>query len=459
MATLRSAPHRTVSSTSQSRPRIATRGSVTVRGAPHRTEVSGGGLVIAPDLRSLARPIASLREDPQNARRHDRKNLAAITKSLDEFGQRKPIVALADGTVIAGNGTLAAAKALGWSELAVATFEDEAKARAYAIADNRAGELATWDDGLLAAALSGVDDSLRAACGFSTAELERLLRSSGGGQGDPDAIPGTPAEPTTKMGDLWVLGAHRLVCGSATDSETVRRVLGCEEPRLALSDPPYGVSLDAEWRDRAGLNGLGPAEPSYMKVRGEGHRNTTISGDTRADWSEAFELVPSLDTIYLWHASAHAIEVGQGLRRIGFELSQQIIWKKEHFALSRQFYHWGHEPAWLARKKNALPFRGSRDQSTVWEAPSPKMIMSGSEEERFDHPCQKPVVLYTRPIENHLEPGDAFYEPFAGSGTAIVAAEQTGRRCIAVELDPKYCDVIVARWEKFAGKKAERRSA
>ncbi|MCG3133820.1 MAG: hypothetical protein HMLKMBBP_01085 [Planctomycetes bacterium] len=413
--------------------------------------------MIAPDLRQLARPIASLREDPQNARKHDRRNLDAISKSLAEFGQRKPVVALADGTVIAGNGTLAAAKALGWTEIAVATFEDDARARAYAIADNRAGELASWDDELLAAALSGVDESLRAACGFSTAELERLLRSSGGGQGDPDAIPEPPAEPATKTGDLWLLGEHRLICGSATDPEIVRRVLDGATPRLLTTDPPYGIELHLEWRDVAGLNALGPAERSYM--RSDAHQSTSISGDTKADWSDAFELVPSIDTAYVWHASAFAIEVGLGLRRIGFELKQQIVWFKGQFALSRQHYHWAHEPAFYARKKDALPFRGSRDQSTVWEAPSPKMIMSGSTEERFDHPCQKPAVLYTRPIENHLEPGECLYEPFAGSGTAIVAAEQTGRRCIAVELDPKYCDVIVARWEKFAGKKAERRSA
>lgn len=413
--------------------------------------------MIAPDLAPLARPIASLHEDPQNARKHDKRNLEAIATSLAEFGQRKPIVALHDGTVIAGNGTLAAARSLGWQEIAVATFEDEAKARAYAVADNRAGELAAWDDELLAKALAGVDESLRDACGFSTAELERILRSSGGGHGDPDEVPEPPAEPIARPGDVWVLGRHRLACGDCTDPAVVERALDGAEPRLLLTDPPYGVSYDASWRDRAGLNGLGPAEPAYM-MRSDGHRNTTISGDTRADWSEAFELVPSLDTAYVWHASAFTIEVGLGLRRIGFELKQMLIWRKPHFALSRTSYHQQFEPAWYCRKPKSAPFRGSRDQSTIWDAASPKMLMnpSGEREEKVDHPTQKPVVLYTRPIENHLEPGDCFYEPFAGSGTAIIAAEQTGRRCLAVELDPKYVDVIVARWEKFTGRKAER---
>ncbi len=414
--------------------------------------------MIAPDLLPLARSIASLREDPQNARKHDKRNLDAIAKSLSEFGQRKPVVALADGTVIAGNGTLAAARSLGWTDIAVATFEDEEKAKAYAVADNRAGELATWDDDLLVAALSGIDEGLRAACGFSAAELERLLHVEG--RGDGDDIPEAPAEPTSKRGDLWLLGEHRLLCGDSTNAADVARVLDGDAPRLLLTDPPYGVELDMEWRDRAGLNGLGPAQSSYMQ-RAEGHTNTAISGDTRADWSEAFELVPSLDTAYVWHASAFSVEVGIGLRRIGFELKQQIIWRKPHFALSRQHYHWQHEPCWYARKDGAAKFRGSRDQSTIWDAASPKMLMNpaGEREEKVDHPTQKPIALYVRPIENHLEQGESFYEPFGGSGTAIVAAEQTGRRCRAIELDPKYVDVIVARWEKFAGKAAERRSS
>ena len=214
-----------------------------------------------------------------------------------------------------------------------------------------------------------------------------------------------------------------------------------------LTDPPYGVSLDMEWRDRAGKNALGKAERSYM--RAAGHANTSLSGDTRADWSEAFELVPSIATAYVWHASAHSVAVGAGLERLGFVLSQQIIWLKPRFALSRQHYHWQHEPCFYARRKGALPFRGTRDQATVWEAASPKMIMGGRTEEKVDHPTQKPAVLYTRPLANHLRRGECFYEPFAGSGTAIVAAEQTGTRCFAMEVDPRYVDVIRQRWGEF----------
>ena len=406
------------------------------------------------------RSVSDLLANVANARTHPERNVKAVMDSLKAFGQQFPIVIDRDGVVWDGNGRLEAAKRLGWTVMAVVVTDlsgDEL--RAYAVAANRTAELAGWDDDLLAAALAGVDESLRAACGFSTAELERLLKATagGGGEGDPDEVPETPAEPTAKRGDLYLLGKHRLLCGDSTDAEDVRRVLDGAQPRLLLTDPPYGVSLDMEWRDRAGLNGLGPAEPSYLQ-RGDGHKNTAISGDTKADWSDAFELVPSLDTAYVWHASAYSVEVGSGLRRIGFELKQQIIWRKPHFVLSRQHYHWQHEPCWYARKQGAARFRGSRDQSTIWDAASPKMLMNpaGEREEKVDHPTQKPVALYTRPIENHLEPGECFYEPFGGSGSAIAAAEQTGRRCYAIELDPKDVDVIVARWERLAGKSAER---
>jgi DNA modification methylase len=403
------------------------------------------------------RKVADLLANAANARTHPERNVQAVMDSLRAFGQQFPIVIDRDGVVWDGNGRLEAAKRLGWETMAVVVTDlSGEELRAYAVAANRTAELAGWDEDLLAQALAGVDERLRAACGFSTAELERMLRTPGGG-GDPDEVPEVPAEPTAKRGDLFILGRHRLLCGDSTNAEDVRRVLDGTAPRLLLTDPPYGVSLDMEWRDRAGLNGLGAAEPSYLQ-RGDGHRNTAISGDTKADWSDAFELVPSLDTAYVWHASAFSVEVGSGLRRIGFELKQQIIWRKPHFVLSRQHYHWQHEPCWYARKDGAAKFRGSRDQSTIWDAASPKMLMNpaGEREEKVDHPTQKPVALYTRPIENHLEPGEAFYEPFGGSGSAIAAAETTGRRCYAIELDPKYVDVIVARWSRLTGQEAVR---
>lgn len=405
--------------------------------------------------------IDRLRPYDKNPRTHSPEQLAQIARSFREFGWTNPVLAASDGTVIAGHGRLEAAKLCGIRDVPVIVLDGltELQCRAYVIADNKLAEQAGWDSDLLADVLTSLrnDDFDLGLTGFDGQEIDEIFAWTDRATGDDpsdELVPEPPVQPVSRPGDLWLLGKHRLLCGDSTNADDVARVLAGEKPRLLLTDPPYGVELDMEWRDRAGKNGLGPAEKSYM--RGDGHRNTTISGDTKADWSDVFELVPSLDTAYVWHASAFAAEVAVGLRRIGFEIKQQIIWRKPHFALSRQHYHWQHEPCWYARKDGSGKFRGSRDQSTVWEAASPKMLMSKQAEgdEKIDHPTQKPLVLYTRPIENHLAPGQCFYEPFGGSGTAIAAAEKTGRRCIAIELDPRFIDVIVLRWQRLCGKAA-----
>ena len=221
-----------------------------------------------------------------------------------------------------------------------------------------------------------------------------------------------------------------------------------------VTDPPYGIELDSEWRDRAGLNGCGAAEASYMKTRTEGHHNTTISSDTRADWSEAFELVPSIQVAYVWHASIFTREVLNGLERIGFLYPQQIIWNKGRTVLTRTHYWYQHEPCWYVRKKNAPWYGKAGENSTIWDSASPKFIMGGSDEEKFDHPTQKPVELMQKSILNHTRRGELVYEPFLGSGTTLAAAESTQRVCYGLELDPKFMDVIVQRWQGMTGKKA-----
>jgi DNA modification methylase len=223
---------------------------------------------------------------------------------------------------------------------------------------------------------------------------------------------------------------------------------------LLITDPPYGIELDSEWRDRAGLNGCGPAEASYMKHRTEGHTETSISGDTRADWSEAYALVPSLEVGYVFHASQFASEVLAGLLRIGFLHHQQLVWNKLRTVLTRTHYWYAHEPLAYVRKKNAPWYGKAGENSTIWDSPSPKFIMGSSQEEKFNHPTQKPMTLMTKPILNHTLPGEAVYDCFLGSGTTLIAAEQTGRVCYGIELDPKYVDVIVRRWQQYTGKQA-----
>jgi len=191
-----------------------------------------------------------------------------------------------------------------------------------------------------------------------------------------------------------------------------------------------------------------------MKRRTEGYRETSILGDTRADWSEAYALVPSLSVAYVWHASVFTREVLDGLLRIGFEHHQQIIWDKGRAVMTRTHYWFEHEPCWYVRKKNAPWYGKPGANSTIWTSPSPKFFMGGSGEDKFDHPTQKPIELMRRPILNHLRRGELVYDPFLGSGTTLAAAELTGRVCCAIELDPKYVDVAIQRWQSLSGKKA-----
>jgi DNA modification methylase len=298
---------------------------------------------------------------------------------------------------------------------------------------------------------------------------------------DPDEVPEPPDEPYVKRGDLYRLGDHRILCGDATDAAAVARLLDGAAPTLLATDPPYGVQLDHSWRDGAynmgrlrakGWGVVAPSAKPYMMreiAEGEdaprpkrghrttGHRNTRISMDTRADWSEAYALVPSLQVGYVWYASAHTLEVLQGLLGIGFELVGQIIWDKGLFAIGRSWYHWNHEPCVVVRRPGVPNlFIGERDQATIWRAPSPKKLGSGSKEEKEDHPTQKPILLSEIPIRNHLRSGEAVYDPFVGSGTTLMAAETLGRRCYAMEIDPKYVQVTLERWQRFTGRVAER---
>jgi hypothetical protein len=334
----------------------------------------------------------------------------------------------------------------------------ESQVKAFRLMVNQSVAWAEWDETKLAQELQELRDSDfdLTLTGFNDRELDDLLNIADDDKAD--TAPPLPENPVSRVGDLWLLGdppnQHRVLCGDATSGEVVARLLGERKPRLMVCDPPYGIELDSEWRDRAGLNGHGPAEPSYMKKRTAGHTETTISGDTRADWSDAFALVPSLEVAYVWHASKFTREVLDGLLRIGFIHHQQIIWDKGRTVLTRTHYWFQHEPAWYVRKKNAPWFGKPGENSTIWVSASPKFIMGGSDEDKFDHPTQKPVDLMRRPILNHLRRGELVYDPFLGSGTTLAAAEITERVCYGVELDPKYVDVVVQRFLGLSGKKA-----
>lgn len=400
-------------------------------------------------------PIDRLRPYPRNPRKND----AAIDRMCDsirQFGFKIPCLVRSDGEIVDGHLRLKAALKLEIVEVPVILCDEwtPAQVKAFRLLVNRSVEWASWDEEALALELQeiqGMDFDV-SLTGFDVHEIDTLLALDD--EEKANAAPPLPETPASRLGDLWLLGDHRVLCGDATSAEAVARLLGERKPRLMVTDPPYGIELDSEWRDRAGLNGCGPAEPSYMKKRTAGHVETKISGDTRADWSDAFALVPSLEAAYVWHASKFTREVLDGLLRIGFEHHQQIIWNKGRTVLTRTLYWFQHEPCWFVRKKNAPWYGKAGENSTIWESPSPKFIMGGADEDKYDHPTQKPIELMRRPILNHLRRGELVYEPFLGSGTTLAAAELTQRVCYGIELDPKYIDVIVQRWEQLTGKVA-----
>jgi DNA modification methylase len=400
---------------------------------------------------SREEPPEQLLANPANWRLHPAAQRNALRGSLDTVGWVAHVmVNQRTGHVVDGHARVDEAISRGEPTIPVLYVDLSQEEEALVLATlDPIGAMADRDTAKL--------EELLATVTVDDAGLRRLLADLARpkkGLTDPDEVPELPPEPYVKAGDLYELGDHRLLCGDATNPEDVARLLGGVQPALLATDPPYGVSLDPTWRDGV-HNDLGPAERPYMRIKG--HQNTTFSGDTRVDWSEAFALVPSLIVGYVWHAGVHAAKVAEGLERIGFEIVSQVIWDKGLFAMGRSWFHWGHEPCWVIRAVGAkVPFLGSRDQSTVWRAPSPKMIMGGSEEEKQDHPAQKPVALFEAPIRNHLDAGEAVYDPFLGSGTTLVAAETLGRRCYALEIDPRYCQVAIERWQAFTGGTAER---
>jgi DNA modification methylase len=378
-----------------------------------------------------------------NARTHPDEQVAQIAGSIAEFGFNVPCLVDERGVLVAGHGRLLAAQRLGLSQVPVIRLDhlSDAQARAYRIADNQIALNSGWDDALLSAEVArlkedGVDLEL---LGFPEDELDRLLAGLDGEKGgneDEDVVPEPPETPISRPGDLWILGRHRLLCGDATRASDVARLLGDVRPHLMVTDPPYGVDYDPSWRNEAGVSAT--------------TRTGRVSNDDRADWREAWAVFPG-DVAYVWHAGVHARTVAESLDASGFPIRSQIIWSKSRFVLGRGDYHWQHEPCFYAVRKGATGhWQGARDQSTVW------MIGGGGDEDAATvHGTQKPVECMRRPMVNNSKRGDAVYEPFAGSGTTLIAAESIERRCFAMEIDPRYCDVIIERWQSFTGSKAQ----
>jgi len=378
----------------------------------------------------------ALTPHPMNPRVHDERQINLLAENLKHHGVMKRPVVADDDQILAGHGVVAAAIAAGIAEIpvTVVTDVDETERLAYMAADNQLGELSGNDYATLQQVMLKLladNYSQMDLMGWTTAEINRMVKSAGRGDKDPNAVPPVPEEPITRPGDTWQLGDHRLVCGDSTDPAVVKALLSGVKPNLMVTDPPYGVNYDPNWREASGLNDV---------ERG------SVQNDDRAEWTEAYANFPG-NVAYVWHGGLHAGLVQANLAQAGFTVRAQIIWAKSRFAISRGNYHWQHEPCWYA-VRNKSEWQGSRKESTLWQ------IQVG--ELDTGHGTQKPIECMQRPIEHNSNAGMAVYDPFMGSGTTLIACEATGRVCFGCEIDPKYVDVTVKRWEDYSGQKATR---
>ena len=395
--------------------------------------------------------------------------------SLEHFGQRRPIVVNRRNKQIeAGNATHEAAKRLGWESIAVVWVTDDKKAQlGFSIADNRTAELAGWSEDELAAALLEIgqsDEGLAEALLLDELATEQgidLTEPGAGDLQDPEPQIDRAAELQkewgTELGQLWTIegkaGEHRILCGDATKAGDVGMAMGGTVPFLMVTDPPYGVKYDPQWRKEAGVN--------------NSDRMGDVQNDDRASWAAAYRLFPG-DVAYVWHAAKFGSVVERSIQAIGFEIRAQIIWVKRRFAISRGHYHWRHEPCiYAVRKSGKARFSGGRRQQSVWADiidrwnPSEPLFASLIQEDTLllfepnattvwaigqdageawtPHGTQKPLECMARPIRNHGKEGDSVYDPFLGSGTTLVACEQLSRRGVGIEISPAYTAVCLQR--------------
>lgn len=392
-------------------------------------------------------PIDIIIDFEHNSRTHSEEQIQEVVKSINEFGYTNPILVDENNVIIAGHCRVAGAKRCGFTEIPTVIIDGltEVQKAALVIADNKMALNAGWNYDKLIHQITFLinNDYDTDLTGFKADEIATFMPDEiPAFNGDEDEVHDVPTDPVTKLGDIWILGKHRLMCGDSTNPLHVSDLTLDATPVIMITDPPYGVSYDPSWRDDADL---GVGERSRGKVE----------NDDKVDWTDAYSLFTGA-VAYVWHAGVYSPEVAHHLRNCGFEIVSQVIWVKQHFALSRGDYHWQHEPCWYVVKKgHKHNWQGARDQSTTWEIKNNNSFGNSSKEETWGHGTQKPLECMERPLLNNTKKGDIVYDPFGGSGTTLIACEKNLRVCCMMELSPNYCDVIVARWEKLTGKKAK----
>ena len=392
-------------------------------------------------------PTAKLLPFARNARTHSDEQVAQIAASIAEFGFTTPILAGADGVIVAGHGRLAAAHKLGLALVPVVVLEhlSPTQRRALVIADNRIAENAGWDEAMLRIELVTLqdDDFDVSLTGFDADALAELLADedgNGDGETDDDAVPEITETPISRPGDVWLLDGHRLLCGDSTKTECFEQLLQGEQVDMVFTDPPYNVNY---------------ANTAKDKMRGT---NRAILNDNLGDGFYDFLLAALTPTIancrggiYVAMSSSELDVLQSAFREAGGKWSTFVIWAKNTFTLGRSDYQRQYEPILYGWPEGATRhWCGDRDQSDVWQIKKPH--------KNDLHPTMKPVELVERAIRNSSRPGNVVLDPFGGSGTTLIAAEKSGRLARLIELDPKYVDVIVRRWQDWTGKQATRES-
>ena len=404
------------------------------------------------------RPIPYTR----NARLCPEAAIAKVAGSLKEFGWQQPIVVDSGGVIIAGHTRLLAAKQLGLAQVPVHVASDlsPAQVKAYRLADNRTAAETSWDLELLPlelAELAGLAYDLE-LLGFEEDELAGFMATPTEGLTDPDAVPEPPLKAITKPGDLWQLGRHRLLCGDSTNSEDVRRLMNGERTTLMATDPPYLVDYDGGHHPPTWANGGKAGDPDA----GTKHWDDYVDHESSVAFYSGFlqtalaSALTEAPIIYQWFGMMRIEVVLEAWRANGLLPHQVLIWQKNRPVLGRCDFMYDFEPmlyGWVQGKRPRVERRPPANTRTIWSVDQKEGVEEGL---GSVHPTIKPVELIRRCIAYHTRPGEPIYEPFSGSGTAIIAAEELGRSCYALELSPLFVDVAVARWEAFTGELAAR---
>lgn len=378
-------------------------------------------------------PIQELVPYINNARTHSAAQITKLRSSLREFGFVNPIIVDRDYSVIAGHGRLIAAKEEGFSEVpcVFVDYLTEAQKKAYIIADNRYAEDAGWDEELLRLeieSLQGMEFNVE-LLGFDPAELNKLLTNDDDIQEDDFDVDAELQKPAiTQPGDVWILGNHRLICGDSTKPETYKVLMDGKKANLVVTDPPYNVNY----------------EGSAGKIKNDNMGNEAFYTFLFDAFKNMEEVMAQDASIYVFHADTEGLNFRKAFSDAGFYLSGTCIWKKQSLVLGRSPYQWQHEPVLFGwKKKGKHMWYSDRKQSTIWEYDKPK--------KNGEHPTMKPLALIANPITNSSMTGCIVLDPFGGSGSTIIACEQTGRICHIIELDEKFCDVIVKRFIEQVG--------